>query len=491
MNWVNFLHIYQPFNQTPDILEKVVNESYKKIFSGLAKNKKAKLVLNINASLTDLLYKQGYKSLINQIRKLAQNGQIEFTESAKFHSLLPLLPEKEIVRQIKLNHYTNKKYFGRYYKPEGFFPPELAYSKRMAKIIHKLGYKWMVLDDIAFDGTEHDLPADRLYQIEGLEDFFIFFRNRRLSNAILSAVIREEKDFFKALSPDQQKPGTFVLTLMDGETFGHHRPGLEKFLFNLYRAPNLKSKLLKEIFGKIKKIQIIDPVPSNWSSTEEELKKGLPYARWYNPQNKIQMLQWQFLKRILKKAKHLSHKNPRYRTIRDKIDVCLASDQFWWASAEPWWSIEMIERGAYNMLLALKALTKNQKEREWAQKQYHKILALAFEWQRKGIVRAKQNKEDLPFKRARKKIPLKKRVKKEWFLGLLRQLRKAEEKAVKKRQYEKAILWRDAAYKLEHEEDIYDTVSAVDLLREQENISNLDKVIEDDLKTLKKRKRKI
>ena len=31
MKWANFLHFYQPYNQQPDILERVVNESYRKV----------------------------------------------------------------------------------------------------------------------------------------------------------------------------------------------------------------------------------------------------------------------------------------------------------------------------------------------------------------------------------------------------------------------------------------------------------------------------
>jgi len=37
--------------------------------------------------------------------------------------------------------------------------------------------------------------------------------------------------------------------------------------------------------------------------------------------------------------------------------------------------------------------------------------------------------------------------------------------ATKKKNFERAILWRDAIWKLETKNDIYDTIHAVDLLR--------------------------
>ena len=40
-----------------------------------------------------------------------------------------------------------------------------------------------------------------------------------------------------------------------------------------------------------------------------------------------------------------------------------------------------------------------------------------------------------------------------------------EKDATKNGEYEKAILWRDAMYKLENKLDIYDTINAIDLLR--------------------------
>ena len=40
-----------------------------------------------------------------------------------------------------------------------------------------------------------------------------------------------------------------------------------------------------------------------------------------------------------------------------------------------------------------------------------------------------------------------------------------EKKSAAKGEYEKAILWRDAVYKIERKQDIYESISAIDLLR--------------------------
>ena len=55
MLWSNFIHIYQPPTQTPEIVEKVTNQCYRKLIKVLQTNISGKLTININASLTEQL----------------------------------------------------------------------------------------------------------------------------------------------------------------------------------------------------------------------------------------------------------------------------------------------------------------------------------------------------------------------------------------------------------------------------------------------------
>jgi len=169
MQWVNFLHIYQPASQADDILETVVNQSYRRVFRGLREIPTARVTLNISGALSELLMKKGYQDVIDDIRWLADNGKLEFTETAKHHPFLPFLPEDEIKRQIELNHKTNSTIFGVAYKPVAFFPPEMAYSERIGKIVAKMGYKIILLDEIAYSGKIEKAPHDHTCIIKNAE----------------------------------------------------------------------------------------------------------------------------------------------------------------------------------------------------------------------------------------------------------------------------------------------------------------------------------
>ena len=105
--WAPLWHIYQPPIQTKEWLNTIANESYRKIIQIYLKHPKSKLTLNINASLTLLLVKHNLLDIIEGFKKLAKNNQLEFVSTTAYHTICPLLPEEEIIHQIKL--IKNKK----------------------------------------------------------------------------------------------------------------------------------------------------------------------------------------------------------------------------------------------------------------------------------------------------------------------------------------------------------------------------------------------
>ncbi len=469
----------------PDILERIVNESYRKLTAGLKKNPKAKITLNINAGLTEQLDQHGYRDVIDDIKKLAEYGQIEFTESAKYHPFLPMTPWDEVIRQIKLNNETNKYYFGKIYNPKGFFPPEMAFSRKVADIVASLGYKWIIIDEIAYNGKVENVDYDKIYIIKDLKNFKVFFRDRRISNLIMSAVVRSAKSLLEALGEEKNK-NRYLLTAMDGETFGHHRPGLEKLLFEILSSPKFKKITISEIEKKFAKSQIIDPVASTWASSEQDIQKGNQFLSWNDPENPIHAWQWEFTGFVLKKVRELNPQKAYYENVRAKMDQALHSCQYWWASAKPWWSLEMIESGAWKLLDVLRSIPDlPEDDLKKGEELYQKIVLKAFEWQRTGYIRklAQTMQQEI-------KIPFKKRTleagKPEVYWAFINTMKKEMQKAAQTKEFEKAILWRDAILKIENQDDIYDAVHAVDLLRTTVPGGELEKLMDKYKKKYKK-----
>ncbi|MFH1565924.1 MAG: hypothetical protein ABIB98_01855 [bacterium] len=498
MKWVCFLHIYQPPKQSKSVLERIVNESYRPIFRGLKKIPKAKIVLNINAVLTEQLYANGYKDVIDDIAFLAKRGQIEFTGSAKYHAFIPLIPKSEAIRQVKLNNISNKKYFGDLFNPVGFFSPEMSYSPKVAEVAEELGFKWIILDEIAYNGKLDQVKFDRLYRIKGL-DVFSFFREKRTSNLIMGAVVRDAKSISDAIL--KERGSRYLLTAMDGETFGHHRVGLDKVLLDLLADPKIKTMLVPELTNYYTKVEEIEPKDSTWASSEKDIAEGNSFNLWFDKDNEIHRKEWELtsiatravndskyalmslqfvdeetkeekeenkdskesegIKDILKTATEEEHIES-WNNARQLLDIALHSCHYWWASANPWWSIEMIEEGVFDLWQCVVTVPDAfSKDKERAEKLYFGIMLLAHSWQRTGFV-----KDKVAHLYEWKKIPFKDRAKPGEYEALLELLKKEEEKVAKNREYEQAIRWRDAQEKLIKETDVYDAVHVIDQLRQ-------------------------
>lgn len=347
MYYASFLHIYQPSTQFPNILNKIVEESYSKIVSLLKKNPETKVTFNLSAMLTELLAKHGYQSILEDFKKLALRRQIEFTSSAKYHPLLPRLPKSEIVRQIELNDETNRKYLGEAYQPRGFFPPEMAYSSKLSRVLETLGFEWVILDESAFPGLKR-IKTDRLYKIKGLK-FNIFFRDKKVSLDIAFSKITTISEFKRKIGKRRLKSNSYLVTAMDGETFGHHQPRQIAFFESLCRLPDIKQVLVSDLLQLYEKEVAISPLTSTWGSSIDDVTRGKIFPRWENPRNKIHGLQWKLTRLAIGSVTTTSRDlrlTNNWKRARKLLDQALQSDQYWWASHNPCWHPLMVERGA-------------------------------------------------------------------------------------------------------------------------------------------------
>ncbi len=464
MYWAHFLHLYQPSEQQPDILEAVVAQSYRPLFSNLRRQTRVRCTINVNGALLDLFDRYGYRDLLDDLRAAGTSGNIEFTGSAKYHALLPFLPEEEIVRQITINNKTNHFYLGSAYQPRGFFPPEMAYTPKIGKIVADLGYEWIILDEIAHCGKTNAVNPHVIYTLKGT-NLKVFFRNRRISNLVMGAFVRTRKSLLAGLHKDLPE-NKYLVSAMDGETFGHHRPGMEQLLYATFRDRSLTTLRVSDIANFFPRRKNVSPITSTWASSQSEISEGAQFFSWKEPGNPIHGAQQRLFRLALRAVQEAPQHHRRYETARRLMDRASASDHYWWATGKPWWSLEMIELGAYLLVEAIRATPGRTKAIvEQAERHYEKIISTGFAWQRTGYIRrlAQQRigKQRIPFRDRAGKNGKRDSQTFRAFLALLQQ---QERRARRNREYEQAVLWRDAQYRLEHRLDIYDAVHAINLL---------------------------
>lgn len=463
MKIIFLLHFYQPHDQQDDILERIVNESYRPLIAGLLSNEGARVVVNVSGVLLDLLVKKGYTDIIDDLRKLLERGQVEMTGSSMYHAFLPLIPDAEVVRQIELNTEFNKEVFGDAYAPVGFFSPEMAFSDNVLRTVEKMGYKWIAAPQLA--RKEGAFSADRFFVHKEHPETLIMLRNKRVSSLILSSVVRDAESLIKE-TKDLQEKDDYWFCVMDAETFGHHRIGHEEVLLDILQDDFFKPTLVSDLLGARDTLQVKETELRNctWTNTEQDFhldEDKNSFVLWQDPDNPIHKLQWDLTGFVIDQVENYEDKDSKeYKNARGLLDKAIASDQFWWASVKPWWSLEMVESGAYALKEVIEVLNPSEGAVKRADRYYRDILDKAFYWQRSGIIRQKHLENSATYM----KEPFRDRTPHEWYNQIILEFEGEINKAVERKEFEKAIKWRDAVIKLERGTDIYDVLHVVDEL---------------------------
>jgi len=318
----------------------------------------------------------------------------------------------------------------------------------------------------------------KIYNIKNIPHFKILFRDKRMSVLLLSAVLRTKEAILEELKEDLKKE-RYLLTVMDAETFGHHRPGLENLLLEIYQCKKFNKAFVSDLIARFGTGEEIEPRESTWSSEEQDfwldkekkITRANPFTQWRHPQNPIHSLQWSFTYFVIDLVKNLDKEAPYYLEVREKLDRALQSDQYWWASAKPWWSLEMIEQGAHILKEVMTSIPDlSQKKRDAAENYYRKILEIAFDWQRRGKIRQAYRES---YRTAQGRKPYKKRVYGAVFNSIILEFEDEMKKAARRQEFEKAIKWRDAIYKLKAGTDIYDVLHVIDDLRISRELPSL------------------
>lgn len=431
MKWICVLHFYQPPFQKPRILDQIVNECYLPLTQMLIEKRgNYSLYLNINLSLLEQLIDNNHLVVIENIKELVEVKRVRLTLTPAFHPIIPLLSSKIIIDQVDQNKkaIVDRFNFGKY---DLFFPPELAFNPESN----------LINDTVLV--SQSALSNDIYTPLVKYKGKKYVIRHKDLSNIIMGGEI---KSFQRYNIENLISNNEYFVTAVDGETFGHHRKGYIKVLDNLISemetcwVPNND-----KLYQQVEELQA-----SSWSSVLGQS----PFLLWNNKDNKIHKLLWRLVELVGEEVKTNSNRLSFYRA--------LSSCTFWWASANPWWSIEMVERGAWLMYKAVPA--KSTKTKRMAHKIYIDIVLLALKWQREGVIDS-NFKKDLT-----KNTPFSKRCKKGELEDYIKKFQEAEQLAVVEKNYELAIRWRDAAIKLKNNIDQYDDWHVVDQLRGYDDV---------------------
>ena len=226
----------------------------------------------------------------------------------------------------------------------------MAFSPVVAKYIKKLGFSWIIVDPIAYQG---EVDNSLLYVLKqsGLK---VVFRDRKVSQGYPPEVIFHK---LKAI----KKP-LAIITATDGEIYGHRHNDWQGHIEKILLSPDLAMSTVAEYLSALSQQKIIGLREASWETTAIELKNKQPFALWFDRKNKIHQHLWQLF-RLANNLVHKYRKDKNYKWARLHLDRGTSSCTWWWASAKKpsafsslTWNPDMIEAGARELVLSVRSI---------------------------------------------------------------------------------------------------------------------------------------
>ncbi|MDA1161829.1 MAG: DUF1926 domain-containing protein [Planctomycetota bacterium] len=150
------IHNHQPIGNFDGVFEQAYQDSYRPFLELLAEFPSLAVTLHISGSLLEWMVDHRPEYL-DQIRELADRGQIEVIGGPFYEPILASIPQRDRVGQIQLYSRYLENLFGQ--PVRGMWVPERVWEQSFARDIVDAGIEYTVLDDSHFRSAGHT-PAD-------------------------------------------------------------------------------------------------------------------------------------------------------------------------------------------------------------------------------------------------------------------------------------------------------------------------------------------
>jgi len=221
------IHNHQPIGNFDGVFEQAYQDSYKPFLDLLAEFPSLAITLHNSGSLLEWLVEHRPEYL-DQIRELADRGQIEIIGGPFYEPILASIPQRDRIGQIQQYSRYLENLFGQ--PVRGMWVPERVWEQSFARDIVDAGIEYTVLDDSHFRSAGHtpdELTSYFLTEDEG-RLLQIFPVSEPLRYAIPFDDVHKSIEILR--EQFERHPNSVAVFGDDGEKFGTW-PGTQEAVF--------------------------------------------------------------------------------------------------------------------------------------------------------------------------------------------------------------------------------------------------------------------
>ncbi|MHC1591517.1 MAG: hypothetical protein ACXQS8_05485, partial [Candidatus Helarchaeales archaeon] len=141
------LHFHQPFYAAESFIQSVIQKCYEPllhVMENFLNESDASLNLNFSGALLEWFERIGRSDLIDILKNLTRMNKVEFLGTTFYQAPIFLTPIGLINEQIYHHFKILKDLFN--FKPMGFFPPELIFTKDIVPPLRQNGFKYVIIE---------------------------------------------------------------------------------------------------------------------------------------------------------------------------------------------------------------------------------------------------------------------------------------------------------------------------------------------------------
>lgn len=339
------LDLFQPSTQRYEVVEQISRECYRALVNTFNTHNNARFTLSLSNSLASLLVEYGFADVLDGIREGIETGVLEITHTGAHHPVFPLLPEREVKRQIECDIAFKETQFGDIPR-RGIWSPEMCYHDMLVPLYRQMRFLWTAMDDRLVSSLGMQIPRSAILCVG---NFGVLMRSSLWSEKVRQGI--KGSDFVEWLECEtrEQDCDTYKIISLSGETFGHHVKYYEEtfvrdMLFSLKKTDYVRLCTVSDLVDIFPHIE--QPAtegrefrffpPLSWATLPENFLRGDPYPHWKSAGNPIHEGLWELTNLIIDASGGLNFDSGSHVRLRSLLDRAFYSSQYYWASVWFW-----------------------------------------------------------------------------------------------------------------------------------------------------------